>query len=228
MRRPGVREIIEWDVPNWSVALKFWIASSAANLHTAEAMEIGSRHGGLSLWAAGLGMRVLCTDVTSPAAETVALHARFGVADRIHYETMDAVNIPYQGRFDIVLFKSVLGAIGAAGGRGRQAAAIMGIHRSLRPDGELWFAENVTGSPVHQALRRRFVPWGARWRYPSVAEMLEFLSPFSSVRFITVGFLGAFGRSERQRAFLGGLDRLGVDRLVPRRWRYVMIGLARS
>jgi hypothetical protein len=58
--------------------------------------------------------------------------------------------------------------------------------------------------------------------------MRGFMSIFSSCEYFTLGFLGALGRTERQRRALGWLDRLLVARLVPAPWRYIMIGIARK
>jgi hypothetical protein len=63
----------------------------------------------------------------------------------------------------------------------------------------------ATEPAAHRFFRRKFVKWGAT-RYISVAEMEGFLSSFSKVQYRTVGFAGAFGRSERQRNILGLLD----------------------
>ncbi len=54
------------------------------------------------------------------------------------------------------------------------------------------------------------------------------MSVFSTVKYTTVGLVGAFGRNQWQRGVLGRVDKLGFDRLVPKSWRYVMIGIARK
>ncbi|MND09448.1 hypothetical protein D3C83_327780 [compost metagenome] len=58
--------------------------------------------------------------------------------------------------------------------------------------------------------------------------MLSFLAPFREVNYRAVGLLGALGRTQRQRDFLGAVDRAFLDRLVPASWRYIMIGVARK
>ena len=50
-------------------------------------------------------------------------------------------------------------------------------------------------------------------------------SSFKNVKFITVGFLGAFGRTEKQRSIFGKLDRV-VEKFVPKSKRYILIGIA--
>jgi SAM-dependent methyltransferase len=221
-------DFVVWDVCNWSAALAFWRAHSAQDLSGGTALELGARHGGLSLWLALQGARVVHSDVTVPTQRALATHTAAGVAERISYQIIDATRIPYAASLDVVVFKSVLGAVGARHGAAGQAAALSQIHQALRPGGELFFAENLVASPAHRFLRRRFVSWGARWRYTSVDEMLAFLEPFTEVRYCTIGFAGAFGRTGRQRAVLGRVDRLLLDRLVPARWRYIMIGVAQK
>jgi hypothetical protein len=102
------------------------------------------------------------------------------------------------------------------------------MHKALKPGGELFFAENLIASPLHQFCRNRFVRWGSTWRYVSIQEMQQFLGGFSEVQYSTIGFAGAFGRSERQRDLLGRIDRLFFDRAVPEGWRYIIVGIAKK
>jgi SAM-dependent methyltransferase len=219
---------VEWDVRNWATAPEFWTRNTSLDLRRCEALEVGSRHGGLSLWLAQLGARVLCTDLEGPSERARVCHSLAGVAGRVRYESLDVTDVGYEDRFDVVVFKSVLGALGGPDRLATQTRAVAQLHRSLRAGGELFFAENLSASPAHQFLRRRFVDWGRRWRYVSIAEMLGFLAPFREVTYRTVGLCGALGRSQRQRALLGAVDRAFLDRLVPESWRYIMIGVARK
>lgn len=219
---------VEWDVRNWSAAPQFWMANTELDLRGTKALEIGSRHGGLSLWLAQQGAEVTCSDLEGPTARARAAHLAGGVAAHVRYAKLDALDLPFDGEFDLVMFKSVLGSLRASDQADAQRTAILGMHRALRPGGELFFAENLVGSGLHRLLRRHFVPWADHWRYIAVEEMGEWLSPFSSVTYRTVGFSAALGRTERQRALLGTLDRALLDRLVPESWRYVMIGVARK
>jgi SAM-dependent methyltransferase len=221
-------DFIEWDIRNWSAALDFWLAHTSLDLRECSALELGSRNGGLSLWMALQGARVVCSDVQRPPHTAARLHRSRGVLHLIEYEAIDAIHIPYTSRFDVVLFKSILGAIGRSGDKRLQSQAVREMHRSLKPGGELFFAENLVGCPAHRFFRRKFVEWGTTWRYVSIAEMQEFLSPFSSVHYKTVGFTAAFGRSELQRNALAVLDRAIVDYLVPETWRYIVVGVAKK
>jgi SAM-dependent methyltransferase len=224
----GLNDIIEWDVVNWSTALEYWKKNSNQDIALVKALEIGSGYGGLSLWAALNGMKVLCTDIEGPSNEALEKHKKYNVTHLINYETLNALSIPYREEFDVVLFKSVLGGIGRFNNKADQIKAIYEIHKSLKNGGELWFAENLVASPIHQILRRKYIAWGSQWRYVSIQEMKEYLSIFSEAKYTTVGFLGTFGRSESQRAILGKIDRIIADKLVPESWRYIVIGVARK
>jgi len=221
-------DFIEWDVRNWSAALDFWLAHTTQNISKCDALELGSRNGGLSLWMALQGARVVSSDVALPTETASRSHQARGVSHLIQYEAIDATRIPYTAKFDVVLFKSMLGAVGKFGGRAGQAQAIKEMHKALKPGGELFFAENLVGSPLHQFLRRKFVRWGTSWRYVSVAEMEEFLSPFTKVQYRTLGFAGAFGRSELQRNVLAVFDTKALNYAIPERWRYIIVGVAKK
>src|SRR5262245_36141258 len=110
MARPDLRDFIEWDVGNWSVALDCWLRHTTQNISTCSALELGSRNGGLSLWMASQGARVLSSDVELPT-QASQLHKARGVSHLIQYESIDATSIPYTMQFDVILFKSMLGAI---------------------------------------------------------------------------------------------------------------------
>jgi SAM-dependent methyltransferase len=128
-------------------------------------------------------------------------------------------------KFDVIVFKSMLGAINT---RELQAKAINEMHKALKKGGELFFAENLTASSLHGFLRRKFVKWGNEWRYVTLEEMTAFLSPFSDLNTQAVGFAGTFGRTEKQRNLLGVSDRLLFDRVIPKHWKYILLGVARK
>lgn len=215
-------DFVEWDVRNWSTALDFWRTHARQLPTNGLALELGSRNGGLSLWLALQGIRVVCSDIVQPGTAAVQQHRTRGVAHLIRYESINAANIPYVNEFDVIVFKSMLGALDVES----QAKAISEMHKALKKGGELFFAENLTGSPLHQFLRRKFVPWGNTWQYVSVASVEKFLSQFSRVDYQTIGFAGAFGRGERQRNLLGMLDQKILNRIIPESWKYVIVGVA--
>jgi SAM-dependent methyltransferase len=223
-----VREIIEWDVPNWSSSLTFWQGHTRQDLTAVKALEIGSKRGGLSLWIALQGGQAHCTDLRDPSSVALKSHVLHGVGGRITYDSLDALRMPYEEQFDAVMFKSLLADVGRFKGKAGMAEVVRQSHKALKKGGELFFAENLSGSPLHRILRRWFVPWGRDMLYPTIAGMLDFFGPFASVQYETMGFLGVFGRRDWQSNLLGGLDRKGFDRLVPKKWHYLMIGVARK
>ena len=218
-------QILKWDTGNWAAALDFW--ERYAGLHGAlDCLEVGAHEGGLSVWLASRGHRVLCSDVEDCEALARPLVERVGLIDRIAFEDIDATAIPYENRFDIIAFKSVLGAVGRQGAINRQRAAIGSMHRALRPGGRLLFAENLVGSPMHQYLRSRFAETGGHWRYVTIEEMRDFLRNFCDIKCSTGGVLGTLGRSELQRRMLAAIDRTICNAVVPPAWRYIFYGVA--
>jgi ubiquinone/menaquinone biosynthesis C-methylase UbiE len=216
------------DIQNWSVALQYWLERTAQNLSSVNALEIGAGRGGLSLWAALNGMKVLCTDLQGTSKEAIEKHKKFGVSHLVEYEALNALSIPYSDKFDVVFFKSVLGGIGSFNNKANQVKAINEIYKSLKKGGELWFAENLKASPLHRFARRLLVERVNSWRYVTIPEMKEFLSVFSEVEYRTAGFLSVFGINSFQRSVLGKIDRIIADKLVPKSWRYIIIGVARK
>ncbi len=188
--------------------------------------ELGARRGGLALWLALQGHSVICSDLEENAAIAGPLHERYGVDSRITYEAIDSTQIPYENRFDVIAFKSMLGGVAWNGDAQRQSAAVRSMYRALKPGGVLLFAENLRGSPMHRLLRRRFVTWNSIWRYVSIDEMLEYLHLFAVVRYETTGFLGLCGRTQGTSDMLGRADGLVFDRIVPPHSRYIIYGVA--
>jgi SAM-dependent methyltransferase len=219
-----LRTILSWDAVNWSACLKLWERHLAGDC--LECLEIGAGSGGLTLWLASQNHRVLCSDISEPDPAVRQLHALHGVSSRVQYEAIDATRIPYVGRFDVVVFKSVLGGIWARRGEEAVRQAILEMHKALARGGRLLFAENLRGSWLHMFCRRTLRKRNASsWQYPAARQIRSFLGVFSCVEDQLAGFLAAFGPTERQREWLARLDRAIVP-LVPPRWRYIMFGAA--
>ena len=221
-----LQDVVEWDVANWSHAIHYWNACKPLHDGPLECLELGAHHGGLSMWLASLGHNVLCTDVNGVEAAASPLIERYGFSDRVAYAELDAAAIPYAERFDVIVFKSVLGAVGYNGDVERKHVAVRSMYEALKRGGRLLFAENLTASPLHRYFRERYVRWGRDWSYSDVPEMQSLLRDFSHVAYRTVGTLGAFGRSEAQRRFLSRFDGSTLAELVPEGWRYIMYGIA--
>jgi SAM-dependent methyltransferase len=227
MRTRLIDEIIVWDIANWSRFLPFCEPFLDPNPIGKQALEVGGRGGGLSLYLALKGYGVVCSNLEVPEVEARALHARHGVADKITYRAVDILAPPYpEASFDLIVFKSVLHALGQ---ERFQAQAIQELYRLLRPGGLLLFAENLRASPMHRVLRRLFRPaWLLRRRrYPTAAENRLWCRNFREFQGETWGFLGTMVRQERLRRHLARLE-VGIMPCVPREWRYIMFACARK
>lgn len=218
---------MQWDVKTWSKALHFWEANVDWS-HVKNALELGGRQGGPSLWLAQKGIQVICSDYKDTEQNAKALHESYQVAGSIAYEDIDATQIPYSNHFDLIVFKSIIGGIGRGGNRAIQAKVFEEIHKALRPGGVLIFAENLVASSLHQGLRKQFTKWGGDWRYVSTDELEDFLSPFSRKEIKTTGFLSTLGRNEQQRNMLARVDAALFNRTLPPNWHYLAYGMARK
>jgi SAM-dependent methyltransferase len=194
-----LRDYLQWDIATWKHALYYWDAvlknclpgpDQDQGQGQGDALDLGARDGGLSLYLAEKGFRVVCSDLQGPTESARELHARCGYADRVTYQAINATEIPFEDEhFDVVIFKSVLGGIGTFRDYAVMQTAIREVYRVLKPGGLLLFAENQRGSYFHQKARRLFVPWGKRWYYISLREIDDLLADFSFCETKTYGFL---------------------------------------
>jgi len=220
-----IEDIIEWDVANWSKSIIFWERKIDLKDKNYSCLELGGRMGGLSLFLAKNGNNVICSDLESPEELASDLHKKYGYESRISYQSIDATRIPYENKFDIVTFKSILGGISRNGNNKLKKITLDEIHKSLKPKGKLLFSENLEASFIHKFFRKRFVKWGTEWNYLKYYEIDELFSSYSKLEYITVGFWGTFGRTEKQRKFLGRIDNV-FDKIVPKSKRYIVAGIA--
>lgn len=221
---------VEWDVVTWRRALMYWQQVIARDgIAVGQGLELGARHGGLTyFFCRRYGARMQCTDLGMPSDRARRLHAAAGLSHLVSYAAADATAIPFaDGSFDFVVFKSVLGVVGANGQPARIQAAVGEVRRVLRPGGVLLFAENLVGSPLHRFCRRLFVPWGKSWHYLTLPELQRLLAEYAECSVQATGFWSAFGGgSGRLRDWLARVDALCP--CMPRRWRYVAFGIARK
>jgi ubiquinone/menaquinone biosynthesis C-methylase UbiE len=217
LTKDELKDIIQWDVKNWKNALPFWSAHFDIKAGM-KVLAIGEREGGMSVYFAKKGCEVVCSDYRELPSVTKEVHKSYGLEDQISYRTIDMRNIDFpDNTFDVVVFKSVLGSLEAKDG---QDEAMNEMNRVLKKGGALLFAENAKGSNFHEYLRRKFIKWGENWRYVTKDDLKEWRSLFSKSFIKSYGSLGLFGRSEKQRSFLGSVD-VAATPLTPANWRYI-------
>jgi SAM-dependent methyltransferase len=180
----------------------------------------------LALWLAEKGYQVICSDIEDPASAAQALHKKYNVESLVSYQAIDATNIPYTNHFDIVIFKSILGAVGWQGRDDLQRRCLGEIYKCLKPGGQLLFAENLTGTGMHRFFRHRFSKWSKSWNYLSYNKLDSLLSDFSNYTIETTGFLGLLGGNEKMRGALGSLDQHILNSIIPERGRYIVFCVA--
>ena len=222
MEKELMREIVAWDVFNWSKAIDYWEKNTTINNKGYECLELGASKGGLSLWLALNNNKVLCTDLNGPEKDAYKLHEKYNCSSRISYDSMDATNISYTDKFDLVVFKSILGRISCHKNENK-VNTINEIYKALKPGGILLFAENLEATYFHQVFRKGF---GTKdWNYLKISEIDEVFSSFAKVNYTTTGFFGCFGRTEGQRSMLGKVDKL-LEKVIPGKNKYILIGIA--
>jgi SAM-dependent methyltransferase len=226
---------LEWDVANWSVCLEQWEpALDGYSPETSSVLALGERNGGLSLWFALQGYRVICTDRAGPTPAARALHREYGVEELITYDSVDVFQMPYSaGTFDIVACKSVIGGLKSvyddAATRTLEAHAVAAreIHRVLRVGGSMLAAENMCGSIIHRLARRCSKGRQIGWRHIQVCDWPVLLEPFRRYDVSYFGFLPARFSSARLNALAYSANR-ALARVLPSAWMYIGVVRARK
>ena len=168
-------------------------------------------------------MEVICSDLTNPKATAQILHNKYKSNYKIQYEAIDCTKLLYKENFfDVVIFKSVIGALGS---EEKQRLAIQEILRVLKPGGVVLFAENLECSVFHIYLRRIFVSWSSYWLYPKLNDINLFLKNFNFVEINTTGFFATFARAKFIRTFLSYFD-VVIDKILPKKNKYIVYGAA--
>lgn len=232
---PLLVDVIGWDVRSWGRCLEYWSpAVESIKPAAARVLTIGERNGGISLWFALQGYRVICSDIGGPPANARRLHDRYGVGHLITYEDVNVFDVPHAaGSFDIVACKSVIGGLklirqdATTRSLENQSRAVAEIHRVIRPGGVFLGAENLTGTPFHRLIRSWTKHGRVGWRHLTQSEILHLFAAFESVEQRAFGLLGS-------RITAGGLDRVTslIDGclcpVLPQRWQYISFIRARK
>jgi SAM-dependent methyltransferase len=209
-----INDSIYWDVFNWSKSLSFWENNLNMNTNKIKALELGcSENGGLSLWLASKGCEVNCSGYEQISRKTIEIHNTYTLPGSIKYNQIDALSIPYKEFYDIICFKSMLGGIVRCRSLEVARKVISEIHKALKPGGTLLFAENLSGTMIHRFLRTKYGALKNNWRYFEIEELKDLFSDYSSFNYTTFGFLGCFGRTEKQKKIFGKIDSILFDTL---------------
>ena len=222
MEKEIMKDIVVWDVVNWSKAIKYWENNISVSNKGYECLELGSSKGGMSLWLALNGNKILCTDLNGPEKDAYYIHEKYDCASQITYGSMDATNIPFENRFDVIIFKSILGGI-SSDNQQNKAKTLNEIHKALKPGGKLLFAENLEATLLHKILRKNFGTKG--WNYLKMDEIKDVFSSYNKIKYTTAGFFGFMGRNEWQRNLLGKIDSI-LSWIIPNKSKYILIGVA--
>lgn len=218
-----IKEIIAWDVKTWAKVLPFWEENYEIKPGL-KVLSIGEREGGISLYFALKGCNVTCTDYRDFPDSIYEFHKKHKVTSKVTYvKNVDVRDLHQfkEGEFDIVVFKSVIGALGD---KEHQINAFNEMYRVLKTDGALLFAENLKGTKLHAFLRNKFINWSANWRYIDLAGDALLYEKFRKNYFKTAGFIATFGRTETQRRALATIDSALIW-AIPKKWRYVLFGV---
>lgn len=228
-----MNDIIEWDVLNWSVALKIWQPILDKLPRHSKVLAIGERNGGLSLWLALQGFKVVCTDRQGITDKAKEMHSWYGVADKIQYASLDIVNdfvIPDQ--YDIIIMKSVLGGLKETYNDSHtrtdntRQKAVTNIYNMLKPDALLLTADNLLGSSLMQSVRARAGKTD-NWHYFSINDIKILLANFSSTDIYSFGIIPTRLPVPILNTATFVLN-VFLKRLLPQTFNYISISVARK
>ncbi len=195
MQKELLNDIIEWDVYNWSYALKIWQPIIDKLPRDSKVLAIGERNGGLSLWLALQGFQVVCTDRQGITDKAKEIHRQYGVADKIQYASLDIVNdMPVEEQYDVIIMKSVLGGVKETYNDAHtrtdntRQKAVAHIYTMLKPNGFLLTADNLQGSSLMQAARAKAGKTD-NWYYFSINDIKTLLANFSNTDIYSFGII---------------------------------------
>ena len=221
-----LENIFEWDVNNWAPAINCWEKYLPTNKETCETLEIGGGiNGGLSLWLAMSGCNVICSGLNNVKDHAIDIHVKYNVQSKILYQKINVLEIPYKNRFDIIAFKSVLGALSNLSA---QKVAIEQIFKALKPGGFLFFAENLVATPIHSYLRKMYGAGKNGWTYINYKDTPYLFDKFKFIETKTTGFLSCLVRNEYLRSKFSIIDKHLFDRFIPKAFRYIFWGVVQK
>lgn len=194
-------DVFDHDAIPWTCALRQWHTTMRnLRLDRGKAIEIGSKGGGLSLFAAIHGCDVTCTGIELPDATTMALHKRYRIDASIEYAALDVCDWDERKTYDVILFKKVFKRM-CENDRSQAASNMID---ALQNNGLIFFAESVSKEEFLKLFP------------PSQGHLLQWQS---------VGFFSRFTRLTYLRRFLVALDCTFISSCLPDRWKLGVAGI---
>lgn len=227
MSKPSLHEIVGWDTGTWGKAIPLW-ERAIKGRKDLRCLEIGANRGGLSLW---LSMQnevksVLCSDLSDAEEKASPLHERYpAFSKKISYRNLNILDSDLTETYDLIVFKSVIGACDRLENKNGKDLAMENIFRTLSKDGILLFAENMQGHWLHRWFRKKFVPWSEGWSYCTIEEWCRWLLSYRSHEIYFDGFLSVLGRNEWQKRVLSKTDEVFISKISDKN-KYMCYGFA--
>jgi 2-polyprenyl-3-methyl-5-hydroxy-6-metoxy-1,4-benzoquinol methylase len=221
LSKTDIQKIINWDIPTWSVILPYWEAQLPAKQSSLKCIEIGSRDGGITLWMTLLGYNMICSDLHYDLSDARKLHEEYGKTAMVEYKKVDILNWVEPNTYDVILIKSVLGALES---ESAVEDALKNVYNNLKPGGKLLFAENATGTIAHKFFRKYFTDWGSKWFYLSGRTLKNKLNKFSKSETRFTGVTSVFGNKIGLGRIFSFMDKIVFNKLLPDSMKYLAYG----
>ncbi|MBI3519258.1 MAG: class I SAM-dependent methyltransferase [Bacteroidetes bacterium] len=226
MNKKELKDIINWDVETWKEILPYW-EKQLLNYDKATSLciEIGARDGGITLWMALNGFKMTCSDNYYDLEDAKKLHSEYNIIERIEYKQIDLLNWKEDEKYDVIVLKSVFGALQ---NEISIRSAVDNIFGNLKKGGILLFAENSKGAFFHQKLRKKYTDWGNIWFYFDDELIKRLFDKFGVVEVRYNGVLTVFGNRVGLSTIFSKLDKYFFNKITPNRVKYMLFGYAKK
>ncbi|MBI3520642.1 MAG: methyltransferase domain-containing protein [Bacteroidetes bacterium] len=226
MNKKELKDIINWDVDTWSEILPYWENQlKYFDKNNAICIEIGAREGGISLWMALNGFQITCSDNYYDSGEAKKLHIKYHVEKKVFYKKVDLLDWEEKGKYDVIIMKSVLGALQT---EERIKTAIENIYNNLNEDGILLFAENAGASFLHKKFRTKFTDWGKIWYYFDETSLKKMFKSFQIIDFRFNGVSAVFANRLGLSKPFSKIDKYILNKILPNKMKYMVYGYAKK
>lgn len=226
MNKKELKDIINWDVETWKEILPYWEEQLVEyEKTTSVCIEIGARDGGITLWMALNGFKMICSDNYYDLEDAKKLHTEYKIIEGVEYKKVDLLNWQEEGRYDVIVLKSVFGALQ---NEISINTAVDNIFRNLKKGGILLFAENSKGTFFHQKLRKKYTDWGNIWFYFDDELIKTLFDKFEVVEVRHNGVLTVLGNRIGFSTIFSKLDKYFFNKITPNRVKYMLFGYAKK